>query len=191
MKWILILTLIINCSVDIYQIPVVRKSTNPIFKIDKSLYIGKFDIYLADRKYYTDAWKASFQSVLKSQRIFKNVLNLPVKKEELEEKYYILDLDIYPSFKDNYNWWVTWPAIYPMLGYWPFQLREGVYKVEIVFSIYDENQKLILKDSILVKDEAEILFYGFYKSTEIEDMIEEVNLKGMEKCAQKIKDIII
>lgn len=176
----------LKCVVDLKQIPVMREANSPVYKLDKVLFIGKIDIYMADRELITQAWKFSFASIIKSHRIFKNVEPLPNDLSKLPTDYLIIDLDIIPKFENEYNWWWTWPAIYPMTGYWPIQKRTGKYNLEILYKITNHKGEELKKGKISKNSEQNIMFYGFFRIHEIEKMIEIANLEAMEECARTL-----
>ncbi|MBE7412072.1 MAG: hypothetical protein L6Q54_05550 [Leptospiraceae bacterium] len=182
--YIFLLICLNQCTIDIKQVPAIRASNSPISKIDKVLFFGKFDIYTADRELFIKAWKYSFESIVKSHRIFKNVESLPEDFANLPTDYFIIDIDIRPKLESEYNWWWTWPAIYPFTAYWPFQKRTGKYSLEIEYKIFNQDGEEELTGKIIRNSEHTVDLYGFFRTWGIEKMIETVNLEAMEECAK-------
>ena len=181
----------LSCMIDMRQVPGPRSDAAPIWADDRVLYVGSFDLYASDRAYVADAWRASLMSVIRSHRIFENVQPLPAEKNMLAPGYLILDAELRPTLDDSYNWWVTWPAIYPLTVYWPVQIRTGKYKIEVTYRIVDQEGRQILSGIVKQESEATVYFYGFFRTGSIERMIETTNLEAMESCAKKIESDIV
>jgi hypothetical protein len=176
---------IINCTVDVRQIPEPRtiiESPNPI--TDKAIYLGKLEVFTADSKEYTKAWRYTLKSFLINNRISNRVKDLN-NLENLSDSDYIIDIEIYPKHKDEYNYWWTWPAIYPLSGYWPAQIRTHFYQVMIQYKLY-KGKNLIFEGEVIEKEEETITMYGFYRTAQIEKMIEKTNMMVLDKCAKEI-----
>ncbi|TGK82412.1 hypothetical protein EHQ24_14260 [Leptospira noumeaensis] len=185
LKIFLILSLTSNCAVDIRQVPEPRALIySPVFLTQSNLYIGKLEVYTSDSIEYTTAWRHIFKSFLLNNRISKNVKDLNGEKQ-INKDDYILDIEIYPKLNDEFNYWWTWPAIYPMSGYWPVQMRTYNYETIIKYKII-KNQSIIHESEIKETEEKTITMYGFYRTSEIEKMIEIVNLKALDKCSKEI-----
>ncbi len=101
-----------------------------------------------------------------------------------------MDIDIKPSIEEGYNWWWTWPALYPLPIYWPLQIRRVQYEISIFYSIFDVNNKEIINNKFIKKEESEVEVYGFFNIGIFEQMIERVNLEVMEECAVTLKKIV-
>ncbi|MCW7463797.1 LBF_2127 family putative lipoprotein [Leptospira limi] len=179
--------LFVSCAIDIKQVPQPRESENTIYPIiNQAVYIGKFEVYTSDSVNYTKAWKYTFKSILKNNRVSNQVLDVSndrIVNEEVDK--YLFDIEVYPNLESNFNMWKTWPAIWPMTGYWPLQVRNVTYEVKLlckmsVNGIEKANTELIEN----AKKTVEI--YGFYRTSEIESMIEVANLKVMDRCAKEI-----
>lgn len=189
MRWgaFLPATLLLACTIDVRQVPAPRNSEAPASLSKHALYLGNIDVYSAEREHLAEAWKATLASVIRSHRVFRTVQFLPKTKEELKEPYSILDMEVRPKLEDGYNWWVTWPGIYPMSGYWPLQIRTAKYNLELHYRVVDENGQEVLKETVTQEAEHRIFFYGFFRTSAFEGMIETANLEAMESCAKKLE----
>lgn len=179
------ITLLFSCQIDIRQVPAPREFGIPkVTKVKDPVFIGRFDIYSADRMDYVRIWRASFLSYIKSNRIFSDAFDAS-KEKAIEPNAYILDISISPKLNDTYNYWITWPAIYPMSGYWPLQIRKAKYDVYINYTLFKGTQ-IVAQGKVEETGSEDVTFYGFYRTSSFERMIEVTNLMVMEKC---IKDI--
>ena len=183
----LIVALTIGCAVDVRQVPAPRIGESPVSVDQRPLYLGTFDAYTSERGYLAEAWRASLMSVIRSHRVFQKVVPLPKESEAMPAEYLILDMEVRPKLNDSYNWWATWPAVYPMIAYWPIQIRTGQYAVELKYRIIDQDRQEVVSDLLKQEAETTVYFYGFFRPGAIEKMIEAANLEAMEACAKKIK----
>ncbi|MDI7219233.1 hypothetical protein QMN07_17205 [Leptospira santarosai] len=173
------------CSVDIKQVPPIQneiysEQTNAV----RSVYIRKFDFILADRDLYLKSWKVVFRNMLRLNDLSLRVFD--VEKDPIEvSTQKVLDIEMRPTYDDSFVWWATWPAVYPLVGYWPFQIRETNYQVELRVSIL-RNNSLIHHRTIVKKNHHKVVYYGFFRTNEIEKMIETTNREAMEECAKEI-----
>jgi len=174
-----------NCSVDTRQIPPPREiKSYGLTLLKKPIYLGKFEVFTSDRVLYVKAWQFTFKSILINNRIFSDVREFE-KEEKPEDGAYVIDIEVTPEYKEDYNYWLTWPAIYPMPAYWPLQVRTGNYSVNISYNIY-QNNNIIIQSSIVEEDSYKINLYGFFRTQDFEKMIETTNLKALDKCSKDI-----
>lgn len=182
----LFLFLVLNCQVDIKQIPPSKQdSVSSIAKYPNQVYIGKFDIITYDRLGFVNGWKPVFIEYLKSARIFSKV-SVPDNSSKITPDDYALDITITPKYSDTYNYWWTWPAIYPMVAYWPVQIRETSYKVQCEYTLY-KGAKLIATNTILEEADLTVEIYGFFRTGNVEKMIESTNLQVMDRTLRDIE----
>ena len=182
---ILISVSIFSCKVDIRQIPAGREISDvKSNSINGIIYIGKFEVFTSDRIDFLRAWQYSFKSSLRNNRVFSEIKILS-DSDTLNPDSLILDIEIYPRFDDTYNYWWTWPAIYPFVGYWPIQKRTGNYEITINY-IISKNKNILVQSSITESKSTEVEIYGFYRTSEFESMIEYTNLLILDKCAKEI-----
>ncbi|MBM9546363.1 hypothetical protein JWG40_05005 [Leptospira sp. 201903074] len=177
---------LIHCSVDLRQVP----PPSPNGNLNRSqsnlpLVIGKFEILSADRGVYTDAWRMAFKGHLISSGLFASVVT------ELESKtssdFYTIDVEMKTQYTDKYNWWYTFPAVYPFTGIWPIQYRIAEYNVEFKYKLF--KNKVIIKEEIITKTgNTNEFLYGFYKVRNFHRMIEETNLEAVTTCIKNLSD---
>jgi hypothetical protein len=179
--------MIANCQVDIKQLPEPRQfSSINIANSKFPLYIGKLEVFTAESYNLSAAWRYTFKSILKHNRVFYEILDLN-EQTKFQEGSYLLDLEIYPKYTDDYNYWWTWPNVYPFVGYWPVQIRTGKYEISIQYTI-SKDQIILKKGSVSENDNLTLYLYGTYRTSDFEKMIEISNLKVLDKCA---KDILL
>ncbi|MDF3821593.1 hypothetical protein P3G55_16935 [Leptospira sp. 96542] len=185
---LIIILFSLQCTVDLRQIPAPSTIITTLkTKSDLPFILGKFEIMSADRGLYQDAWRIALKKNLQSNRIFSNILSDNDKPPVGD--YYLLDVELRPYFEDHYNWWVTWPVIYPFTILWPFQYRFGKYEVELKYKLYKKDN-LIKENSIKKEKTTNVLLYGFFKTREFERMIEEINLEMLESCTESINSAL-
>lgn len=179
-----------SCAVDIRQVPVATRETPKIWSDERPLYIGGVEIRSADRKYLNQAWTTTLASVIRSRRIFKNVAKLPDDETPLGADYLVLDIDVNATYDESYNWWVTWPAVYPAPGWWPFQVRTGTYKVTARYRLTGPGARAVTEGLIEHESSETLRFYGFFRTSALERMIETANLEVMHQCAEAVFQVV-
>lgn len=180
-----VILLLLQCATDLRQVPPPTKNGNlSRTKTNLPIVIGRFEILSADRGIYTDAWRMAWKGHLESAAIFPNVMT------ELDpsttKEFYTIDVEMKTYYSDKYNWWYTWPAVYPFIGIWPLQYRIGKYSVEFKYKLY-LNQTLLKEETITKKGNAEQFLYGFYKLRNFQRMIEETNLEAVNACLKNLE----
>ncbi len=88
-------------------------------------------------------------------------------KSEKRKKVLYLDVMIYTTEIGGFNWWITWPGVWPMPGYWPVQRKLGTVSVNIEVTVSDEKGPLGVITAYGA-DDYKITFYGFYRTETIE-----------------------
>lgn len=176
-----------QCAADLRQVP----PPSPFSELAPSkskipVAIGTFEIFNAERTgVYLDAWRLAFRHHMVSFRVFSK--SLQDSETNPPKDFYLLDVELYPKLEEGYNWWVSFPAILPFLGYWPIQHRQSLYSVELKYKLSKGTQK-IKEGSIQKEGKAESFFYGFYRVGPIERRVEEVNFSAIEECAKQLSE---
>ncbi|TGM37825.1 LBF_2127 family putative lipoprotein [Leptospira biflexa] len=182
---LILIFLLLHCSTDLRQVPPPTKNGNlSRTKTNFPIVIGRFEILSADRGVYTDAWRLAWKGHLQSSGIFSNVyteLDSTITKD-----YYTIDVEMKTNYSDKYNWWYTWPAVYPFIGIWPIQYRIAEYTVEFKYKLYF-NSELKKEEIISKKGNADEFLYGFYKVRNFHRMIEETNLEAVNVCLKNLE----
>ncbi|TGL44574.1 LBF_2127 family putative lipoprotein [Leptospira perdikensis] len=185
-SYYLLILFFLQCSVDLRQVPPPSPNGNTNrTQTNLPLVIGKFEILSADRGVYTDAWRMAFKGHLTSSGLFPSVVT------ELDPKttsdFYTIDVEMKTHYEDNYNWWYTWPAAYPLIAIWPIQYRIAEYTVDFKYKLY-KNKSLMKEETITKKGNATEFLYGFFKVRNFQRMIEETNLEAVRTCIQNLSD---
>lgn len=71
-----------------------------------------------------------------------------------------LTADLFLTLDRKFNWWISWPAIYPMVGYWPIQAYTA--KGEARLRVEGEVAGRPMRFDSRRKVEDEQYLYGFY-----------------------------
>jgi hypothetical protein len=71
------------------------------------------------------------------------------------------ELIIVPIHNSSTNWWVSWPAIFPMPFYWPVQMSKGDFDVRIDVKVILEGSDY-KNFSIESSEKYEKVIYGFF-----------------------------
>lgn len=179
----------LSCAIDIRQVPPIRSlQKESLIQEKEPIFLRKFDIYLGDREIFLQAWKASFKHSLKNNHSYLEIFD-STEDSITNKNLLILDIEIYPKLKDEYNWWLTWPAAYPLSGWWPLQIRNADYEVEIRYVLY-KNNKVLKQENRVKFGSHTVFFYGFFRTIDIEKMIELTNLGIIDECAKAIASSI-
>lgn len=175
-----------QCSVDLRQVPPPSPNGNTNrAKTNLPLVIGKFEILSADRGVYTDAWRTAFKGHLTSSGLFSNVVT--ELDPNITSDFYTIDVEMKTYYADKYNWWYTWPVLWPLTGIWPIQYREAEYTVDFKYKLF-KNKSLLKEETITKKGEAHEFLYGLYKVRNFHRMIEETNLEAVASCIKNLSD---
>ncbi|PJZ46353.1 LBF_2127 family putative lipoprotein [Leptospira brenneri] len=182
----LLFFLLIHCSVDLRQVPPPSPNGNTNrTQTNLPLVIGKFEILSADRGVYTDAWRMAWKGHLTSSGLFPNVVT------ELDAKitsdFYTIDVEMKSHYEDKYNWWYTWPALWPFTMVWPIQYRLAEYTVDFKYKLY-KNKTLIKEETISKNGNTSEFLYGLFKVRNFQRMIEETNLEAVRTCIQNLSE---
>ncbi|EOQ89871.1 hypothetical protein LEP1GSC202_1487 [Leptospira yanagawae serovar Saopaulo str. Sao Paulo = ATCC 700523] len=177
---------LLQCATDLRQVPppTINGNTDRI-KSKLTLVIGKFEILSADRGVYTDAWRKSFKGHLQSAALFSNVIT-ELEPNSIKE-FYTIDIEMKTNYDDKYNWWISWPALWPFTAIWPIQYRIGEYSVEFQYKLF-LNQNLVKEETIVKKGNALEYLYGFYQVRKFQRMVEETNLEAVNTCIKSIEE---
>lgn len=67
----------------------------------------------------------------------------------------------------EFDWRITWPAVYPMPGYWPLQQKSGKVTATMEVIAYRGEQK-VMEQKFSRSRPYDIDFYAFYRTSPIE-----------------------
>lgn len=80
-----------------------------------------------------------------------------------------LQVEVLVDLQTKYTWWIAWPGIYPMPGYWPVQPYEAVANVSLT-ARGSVGAQAFRHDASL-KDSHSEQFYGFFRKTGVSEML--------------------
>lgn len=178
----------LTCSVDVRQVPEGTKPYSAPSLCQVPVFLGDVHVFSHHSRYDSLAWKAHLQDSLKRYRLFSEIHDL--EGSTLPREYLILDVRIRPDFEDEYDWWWAWPAVYPMVGYWPIQPRSGKYTIKIEYKIKDGKYSETVSRSISHSGEEEVQFYGFYRTSSLERMIHLANQEATYKLLSSMESTL-
>lgn len=73
-----------------------------------------------------------------------------------------------PKEDHTFNWLVTWPAVYPMPFYWPFQIKKGSVAVDLKCEVFDNKGTFISHYEAAHSEEYKTEIYGFFRTGDAE-----------------------
>ncbi len=180
-----------SCSVDVRQVPLANDSKSGPNLCEMPVLIGDVRVISYDARHDSIAWRTYFLSALRDRRIFKDTLNLE-RAGTMKGSFMIMDIVFRPTYTNDYNWWWTWPAVYPLVGYWPVQLREGTYTASVEYRLLDRSQRILAEDKVEIREQESVTMYGFFRTKPVEQMIYQVNqeivLKWVESVERSIRN---
>lgn len=181
------LFLIVACSINVNQIPDPPVARNPLPSCDAPLYLGRFEVNSTNSDHaYEQMLKKSLSYYLAARRAFPVISELPDNAERLPSEFLILDGDVFIAYDDEYNWWITWPAVYPMIGYWPFQQRKGRITVEATFTVAGKDGQTRQRFTSTKQASQELLIYGFFRTSAMESIIRQNIAEVMRDTARQV-----
>lgn len=80
-----------------------------------------------------------------------------------------LQIELSVDLQTKYAWWIAWPGVYPMPGYWPFQPYEAIANVSLT-ARGAVGRQAFRHDASLKDSHAEQL-YGFFRKTGVSEML--------------------
>lgn len=175
---------LINCKIDIRQLPFPKKITNYETHNDrKNVYVRNFIISNPDLKEIESAWQYTFVTFLQEDILLAKKFN--INKDNLIEKDSIsIDVKIKPTLIEKRNHWWSLPFLFPFSLVWPIQFREINYIIEVEYTI--ENNDSVHSETFTLSDTLTIYFYGLTRTEVYEDFIQKTNKRVIEKCVSKI-----
>jgi hypothetical protein len=126
----------------------------------------------------------SLKAALENTAVFKEV-HLEKNKVKYPRGTIFFDIKMNAKEVGKFNWWITWPAVYPMCAYWPLQMKSGQVVVDLNAKVFDVNGKVT---SIHVSHSIkyDITFYGFFRTSPIKKAAEITYLKLLEKFRARV-----
>lgn len=194
MMFFMLITLQISCAlqpVKLTAFPEPLQVSDIKSTTDISLYIGSVNIMgLSNTISEVDKKKIKelFISHMTHTHFFRSVQDISMKTETNDD-YIIIEAEVTPREEGNFNWWITWPAVYPMPLYWPLQMKKCTVSVMVKSTIYTKNGTPLITVMSNKKDEYRINFYGFFRACPAEDRLRKSYEGALQDiAAQIIKD---
>ncbi|EHQ08528.1 LBF_2127 family putative lipoprotein [Leptonema illini] len=181
---LLLILCLLHCSADVRQVPLRRPFPAPQ-PGGKVLYIGIFDIISSEREEMVAPMKESFRSFLQSERYFADVRDMMNDAGAVGKEDVIIDIRIGMQLDESYNWWYTWPGVYPFSAYWPFQGRQARYRTEMDVQVNGLSEQPI-RFMCSRSNTDSVVFYGFFRVAWIESIIAQTNLEIFDECSRRI-----
>ena len=94
---------------------------------------------------------------------------------------------MFPRERHKYNWWVTWPAVYPAPLYWPFQRKTGTVSVSLECDFYDNQGRFITRMTADHEEVYRVAFYGFFRTGSAEDKLRRSYEIVLDRIAEEIR----
>lgn len=101
----------------------------------------------------------------------------------VEVAYY--DFTVTPEDNGRINWWAAWPAVYPLVCYWPFQPRSGTAKVHFQVQVTGGPDRGSAFEISATKN-YKILMYGFFRMQPIENAVHQCYEECLAELTAKV-----
>ncbi|MBF0433622.1 MAG: hypothetical protein HQK83_20250, partial [Fibrobacteria bacterium] len=98
-----------------------------------------------------------------------------------------LDITIIPSITSRINWFLSWPAVYPCVFYWPLQPKSGEATVTINAGLTKGNTS-VLDLQIKKSTPFNFMFYGFFRTAPDETALQQSYDKALDELTDKLRD---
>lgn len=186
---VFILALIFSgCSkVNLVSMPLKPPPSAIQSKSDYTLILDSLEIRGVPNKNRIRNVEDNFLSYIDHARYFKQVYNMSDNGKPDTENTISAKAVLKPVADDRYNWWVTWPAVYPMPFYWPFQPKKGKIAIEMTCELYDRAGEKITTLHASDSDTFSVTYYGFFHNGDAELKMK----KSYKKIFQEITDKIV
>jgi hypothetical protein len=175
-------TVALNAFPDRYEVSESAGST------DIDLYVGSVNfralrpISQADQAHF----KTIFISHIAKSHYFKSVQDRSRANPSPGSRYVVMDAEVSPREEGEFNWSVSWPAVYPMPFYWPVQSKHGTVSVSIESAFFDQNGTRILDLRGEKTNDYKITFYGFFRTKPAEDQLRQSYQDALAALIQKM-----
>lgn len=102
-----------------------------------------------------------------NKNYFNNVLGSADSSESRPDTLRI-KVVVRPKEAHTFDWGITWPAVYPMPLYWPFQSKKGSVTVELECEAFDNKGTFIARYVAAHSEEYATKIYGFFRTGDAE-----------------------
>lgn len=104
-----------------------------------------------------------------------------------EDKRYILHIDVMETYEDEVDWLWTWPVVFPFVGIWPFQIKDGQVTLEMILRVYEE-EKYVGTYKYVFAEKYDMVFYGLYRNDALDDAAMTVMNTGLTALNKDIQN---
>ena len=166
---------------------VVSKSSRMV-GVNRVAVITRINVHLPRevRSKYMGRLKRSVANAIYNSGAFDQVYlyDAPPKRNATEHRVFV-DVSLEPNYKSEFDWFVTWPAIYPMSCYWPIQHKKGVMHVKAITRLYDEKGD-ISKLEVKASKPFDIYIYGFVRTGPMEVSLQTAYQKVLQNLSESM-----
>lgn len=172
-------------KVNLASLPPIPPESSLPTRSDFSLYVDSVEINSAD-PVDQDKIETNFKHYLNQARYFSDVLDYTEVDPSRGEKSLIIRTVITPKESHHFNWWLSWPAIYPMPLYWPFQPKKGEASVSISSHVYDHTGKRVAQFDADDSQPFSVTFYGFFRNGKAVSALRSCYKSAFEKITNQL-----
>lgn len=138
--------------------------------------------------YYKKMEKSIVNSIYNSG-LFKDVrLSYKSKSTKVSKENVYFDIAVEAKETRKYNWWITWPALYPISGYWPIQSSKGNVDITISTNVYYMG-KIIKRFTNRNTVPYEMVLYSFYRTGPVESSAEQAYSNVLYELTKKVNTL--
>jgi len=185
---------VINCTANLLNQNVIVRKSQKLPSSNNSAVLSSFQFFSGNapslklfRNEYQQSLKNSIVSSIYNSGLFNKVLVKDNRAKEIDQSNtFFFDVRFSIFENSSFNWWSTWPAVYPLPGYWPVQSKSGSVKVIVDVNVF--KGKSMLKPIHLEENlPFDITFYGFYRTSPIEKIAEKLYYNSLSSLSMKIR----
>lgn len=155
---------------------------------DIDLYVGSVNFRALRLVSHADQerFKAVLISHVAKSHYFKSVQDRAQANPSPGSRHVVMDVEVTPQEAGEFNWAISWPAVYPMCFYWPIQSKHGNVSVEIEATFFDQGGTRLLDLRGAKKDEYQITFYGFFRTGPAEERLKACYQDALAELIKKM-----
>ena len=130
------------------------------------------------------------ESVIRSIQlsgVFRETLDGKRIEGEPGEGAVYFDVAIVPSVERDFNWYLAWPGVYPLVGYWPLQPRKGVVKTVLQADLF-RGSRFLKRLEIEVQQDFSVWIYGFFRTGPEEGAATRSYYQALRRLSEEIRN---
>jgi uncharacterized caspase-like protein len=105
---------------------------------------------------------------IQNKNFFNSILGSARNKSEGDAGTIRIKIVTNPSETHSDNWLITWPAVYPMPFYWPFQYKKGTVSITMQCEVFDNNGVFLSRLETSHSEDYKTKIYGFFDTRNAE-----------------------